>query len=92
MKPMSGFTLVVAAVLTSPALASAAVGEMAVDIALTRYLLAVGVCWLLLTVASEWFWSEPTAAPVRDEATTTDAGGSAGPARDVVPRTEPEGD
>ncbi|QBX55225.1 hypothetical protein EXE58_07010 [Nocardioides seonyuensis] len=81
MKPLSGLVLVVAALLTSPALAGAAAGEMAFDVALTRYLLAVGVCWVLLTVASEWFWSEPGVdlAPAKDDA-----------ADDVVPASEPE--
>ena len=27
--------------------------------ALTRYLLVVGLCWVLLTAASEWLWGEP---------------------------------
>jgi len=59
MRPVSGPTLVVAALLTSPALAGAATGALPLDVALTRYLLVVGLCWVLLTAASEWLWGEP---------------------------------
>jgi hypothetical protein len=59
MRPVSGPTLVVAALLTSPALADAAAGALPLDVALTRYLLVVGLCWVLLTAASEWLWGEP---------------------------------
>jgi hypothetical protein len=67
--------LLVAAVLTSPALAGAVMGAVPVDVALGRYLVVAGVCWVLLTVAGEWFWSEPKApvaaeAPVASEGTT----------------------
>lgn len=63
MKPVSGAMLVIAALLTSPALAAAAEGTMPVDVALARYLVVAGICWVLLTVAAEWLWSEPAAAP-----------------------------
>ena len=61
MRPVSFAVLAVAALLTSPALGAAATGDLPVDVALTRYLLAAGLCWLLLSVASEWLW--PTPAP-----------------------------
>lgn len=61
MIPMSGPVLVVAAVVSSPALwATAVTGELPLDVALTRYLLVTGLCWVLLSVASELF---PPAAP-----------------------------
>jgi hypothetical protein len=64
MRPVSGPTLVVAALLTSPALAGAATGTLPLDVALTRYLLVVGLCWVLLAAAAEWLWAEPgTVAP-----------------------------
>lgn len=66
MKPVSGVMLLVAALLTSPALAGAAMGAVPVDVALGRYLVVAGVCWVLLTLAAEWLWSEP-AAPATAE-------------------------
>lgn len=62
MRPVSGPTLVVAALLTSPALVGAATGAMPLDVALSRYLLVVGLCWVLLSAASEWLWSAPEPA------------------------------
>lgn len=61
MRPVSFAVLAVAALLTSPALGAAAIGDLPVDVALTRYLMATGLCWLLLSVASEWL--RPAAAP-----------------------------
>jgi hypothetical protein len=63
MKPMSGAVLAVAAVLTSPALVSAALGDFPLDVALTRYLVAVGVCWALLWVAADLVWTTPAPTP-----------------------------
>jgi hypothetical protein len=62
--------LLLAALLTSPALAGAVQGALPVEVALTRYLVVAGVCWVLLTVAYDWLWSEPQ-APVPAEAPTT---------------------
>jgi hypothetical protein len=62
MRPVSFAVLAVAALLTSPALGAAATGDLPVDVALTRYLLAAGLCWLVLSVASEWLWPEPAPA------------------------------
>ncbi|MDR7252819.1 hypothetical protein J2X46_001804 [Nocardioides sp. BE266] len=74
MKPVSGVMLAVAALLTSPALAAAAEGTMPLDVALARYLVVAGICWVLLTLASEWLWSEPAAAPVTTDTPDTPAG------------------
>ena len=63
MRPVSFAVLALAALLTSPALGAAATGDLPVDVALTRYLLAAGLCWLVLSVASEWLWPEPAPAP-----------------------------
>lgn len=67
MKPVSGAMLLVAAALTSPALAGAVMGSVPVDVALGRYLVVAGVCWALLTFAAEWLWSEsaPSGAPAQ---------------------------
>lgn len=61
MKPLSGTTLAVAALLTSPALAGAAAGTLPLDVALERYLVAAGICWVVLALAAEWLWDEPGA-------------------------------
>ncbi len=60
MRPVSGVMLAVAAALTSPALAGAVMGSVPVEVALVRYLVVAGVCWLLLTFASDWLWSPAT--------------------------------
>lgn len=73
MRPVSATTLVVAALLTSPALAGAAMGSMPIDVALGRYLLVAGLCWVLLTAASEWLWSESAPSPSLAEAAIRDA-------------------
>lgn len=63
MRTVSGPALVVAAVLTSPALWAAATGAMPLDVALVRYLLAVGVCGVLLSAAAGWIGTSPGAQP-----------------------------
>jgi hypothetical protein len=77
MKPVSGTMLLVAALLTSPALAGAVMGAVPVDVALVRYLLVAGLCWVLLTVAAVWLWSEPPAQAA--EATSSGDGTPDGP-------------
>jgi hypothetical protein len=72
MRPVSGTMLLVAAVLTSPALAGAFTGAVPVDVALARYLVVAGVSWVLLTVAYEWFWSEPPARAAESAPTAAD--------------------
>lgn len=76
MKPVSGTMLAVAALLTSPALAGAAAGTMPLDVALARYLVVAGVCWVLLTLAAEWLWSEPAVAPAATDAPGPGADGA----------------
>ncbi|CAM3763408.1 hypothetical protein [Nocardioides zeicaulis] len=69
MRPVSGTMLVVAALLTSPALAGAVMGSVPVDVALVRYLVAAGVSWVLLALAADTFWSPAAPAPVQAPAT-----------------------
>lgn len=82
MKPVSGAMLLLAAALTSPTLAGAAMGTVPVDVALGRYLVVAAISWVLLTVAAEWFWSEPVAP-----ATTGQASSTAATADDGLPAT-----
>jgi len=72
MKPVSGAMLLVAALLTSPALAGAVMGAVPVDVALARYLVVAGVCWVLLTIAAEWFWSEPATPSAKASAASVE--------------------
>ena len=63
MRPVSGTMLVVAALLTSPALAGAVMGSVPVEVALVRYLVAAGVSWVLLALAADTIWAPSGAAP-----------------------------
>ena len=63
MRPVSGTMLVVAALLTSPALAGAVMGSVPVEVALVRYLVAAGVSWVLLALAADTIWAPPGPAP-----------------------------
>lgn len=60
MSPASGTVLGAAAIVASPALWSSLVdGSMPLDVGLTRYLVAVGVCWVLLSVLGELVFAQP---------------------------------
>ncbi len=55
MSPLSGAVLTGATVVASPALWSSLVdGTMPLDVALTRYLIALGICWALFTLVAEF--------------------------------------
>lgn len=82
MRPVTWGMLLLAAVLTAPALAEAARGEMPLDVALVRYLLVAGVSWVMLSIASEWLWTPSApAVPAPESATesATDAAGETPP-------------
>lgn len=69
MSPTSGVVLAAAAVVSSPALWLALVeGTMPVDVALTRYLLAVVVCWAALSLVTALAWPTPTPQEAEEEA------------------------
>ena len=54
MSPLSPAVLGGAAVVASPALWAGVVdGSMPLDVALTRYLIAIGICWAVLSVIVE---------------------------------------
>ena len=68
MSPASGVVLGAAAVVSSPALWLALVeGTMPVDVALTRYLLAVVVCWAALSLVTTLAWPTPRPQEAEDE-------------------------
>lgn len=73
MIPLSGGVLAVAAVVSSPALWGAVVGTIPIDQALTRYLVAVAVCWMVLAVVVDLTFPSPGTVRVRsDEPPSTD--------------------
>lgn len=83
MNMLSGHVLGAAALVASPALWQAAVtGTVAVDVALTRYLIAVLVCWAALsTVASLIGTAPPTAGTSPPETDLRGELADAAPAR-----------
>lgn len=78
MSPVSGWVLSAATVVASPALWDSLVtGTMPLDVALTRFLIAVPVSWLLLSLVSELAFPGP---------------GSVAPAEPAEPVTDVEAD
>lgn len=71
MRPVTGTMLVVAALLTSPALAGAVMGSVPVEVALVRYLVAAGVSWVLLALAADTIWAPSAAAPAPIQVAST---------------------
>ena len=68
MIPLSGGVLGAAAVVSSPALwLSLVEGTMPLDVALTRYLIAVAVCWVALSFVVDLAFSPRSPVPVRSE-------------------------
>lgn len=65
MIPLSGAVLGAAALVSSPALWGGVQGTMPIDEALTRYLIAVAVCWLVLAVVVDLTFPSPGTVRVR---------------------------
>jgi len=76
MSPLSPGVLGGAAVVASPALWSSVIdGTMPLDVALTRYLIAVGICWVVISLVAELAFPAPGSvrpAPVKSEIPETD--------------------
>ena len=76
MSPLSPVVLGGAAVVASPALWAGVVdGTMPLDVALTRYLIAIGICWAVLSIVVELAFPAPGSvrpAPVEVETRTED--------------------
>lgn len=78
MMPLSGWVLALAAILTSPALWSGLVeGTLPLDVTLTRYLLAAGATWLVLSMVADLIWPS-TPQPVLREQAETEQGDNPG--------------
>lgn len=74
MSPLSPVVLGAAALVPSPALWGAAVSQsLSVDQALFRYLVAVAICWALLSVVTELALKPQTPAADDDPAGETGA-------------------
>jgi hypothetical protein len=71
MSPLSAPILGGAALVASPALWSSVVdGTMPLDVALTRYLIAIVICWVVISVVVELAFPSPGAvkpAPMTSE-------------------------
>lgn len=78
MSPLSTPVLAAAAVVASPALWSVVDGTLPLDVALTRYLIALGICWALISVVAEFAFpapgsGKPEPAPVTKDDADPDA-------------------
>lgn len=79
MRPLSGWVLAVAAVLTSPALWAGLVdGTMPLDVTLTRYLLACAGSWVVLSLAADLIWPTGPVSNVHQDASTAESTEPAG--------------
>lgn len=67
MIPLSGGVLAAAAVVSSPALWGGVEGTMPIDQALTRYLIAVAICWVVLAVVIDLTFPSPGAIRLKSE-------------------------
>jgi hypothetical protein len=68
MIPLSGWVLLAAAVITSPALWSGlVVGTMPLDVVLTRYLVVTAGCWLAFSLAADLVWPRSAPQPAGDD-------------------------
>lgn len=67
MIPLSGGVLAVAAVVSSPALWGGVEGTMPIDQALTRYLIAVAICWAVLAVVIDLTFPSPGGVRITSE-------------------------
>lgn len=77
MSPLSGSVLIGAAVVASPALKASLVDQtMPLDVGLTRYLIAVVICWVLISVVAELAFPAPGTVKPKAEQTDAESAGS----------------
>lgn len=70
MSPLSSSVLGAATLVSSPALWLALVDRtLPLDVALTRYLIALVLCWAALSLVATWAFPEPGSVKVRVDAT-----------------------
>ena len=63
MIPLTGGVLALAAVVSAPAVVGGVEGTLPLDEAMTRYLIAVAVCWLVLAIVLDLTF--PSGGPVK---------------------------
>ena len=84
MSPLSSGVLASATLVSSPALWLALVDRtLPLDVALTRYLVAVVLCWAAISVVATWAFPERDAVKVRTERAGTGPSGEAAPMGDL---------
>lgn len=60
MSPLSGSVLIGSAIVASPALKASLIDQtMPLDVGLTRYLIALVICWVLISVVAELAFPAP---------------------------------
>ena len=68
MNPLSTKVLGAATLVSSPALWLSLVDRtLPLDVALTRYLVALVLCWAALSLVATWAFPDPGSVPVRPE-------------------------
>ena len=78
MSPLSSGVLAAATLVSSPALWLALVDRtLPLDVALTRYLIAVALCWAAISLVATWAFPERDAVKVRREPAGTEPPGEA---------------
>jgi hypothetical protein len=88
MSPLSTGVLGAATLVSSPALWLGLVDRtLPLDVALTRYLIALALCWAALSLVATWAF--PDARPVRAEAQQPSASAEPGETATSRPSEEP---
>lgn len=68
MSPLSGSVLLGSAVVASPALKASLIDQtMPLDVGLTRYLIALAICWVLISVVAELAFPAPGSVKPKPE-------------------------
>jgi hypothetical protein len=74
MSPLSPSVLGATTLVTSPALWLALVDRsLPLDVALTRYLVALAVCWAALSLVATWAFPDPGSVETRPQQSADDA-------------------
>ena len=78
MSPFSSGVLGAATLVSSPALWLALVDRtLPLDVALTRYLIALALCWAALSLVATWAFPDPRSVPVRRDPSEAEPPGEA---------------
>lgn len=73
MSPLSGAVLIGSAVVASPALWASLVDQtMPLDVGLTRYLIALVICWVAISVVAELAFPAPGSVKAKPDGETAE--------------------